>query len=166
MEQAENPNAGLGALASVLARDINDIADLPSYVAPPPGVYKLQIDKVEQKEIKKKTTLVVEYVILGNLSLSDPTAEDHQARLAAIKEGDRMSEAFYFDKPENIEQTLSVLKAKFGGLSQMLGTTNLLEIMTKLPEVKPVIQAQITNRVDDSDSTRFYASTRNIVPAV
>lgn len=160
----EQPNAGLGALASVLARDINDIADLPSYVAPPPGTYKLHIEKVEQKEIKDKTTIVVEYVIIENVALADPTAEDHKARLLAIKPGDKMSEAFYFDKPEKIETTLSVLKAKYGGLGASLGTTNLMEIMSKM--VGMTVAAQITNRVDDTDKSRFYASTKNIVPAV
>lgn len=165
METTDN-TGGFGALAEVLARDINDIEDLPSYVAPPPGVYKLQIDKVEQKTIKEKTVITVEYLIVGNVSLADPTAEDHIARLGAIKGGDKMSEAFYFDKADKIETTLSVLKAKFGGLAQMLGTTNLLQIMQKMQEVKPLVQAQITNRVDDNDKTKFYASTKNMVPAV
>src|SRR5690349_18407745 len=144
MEAAQN--GGLGALASVLARDINDIADLPSYVAPPPGVYKLQVDSVQQKEIKDKTTIVVEYIVMECVALGDPNAEDHKARLASIKPGqDKMSEAFYFDKADKIETTLSVLKAKFGGLSQLFGTTNLLEIMQGMHTQKPLIQAQVTN---------------------
>lgn len=162
----EQPQAGFGALASVLARDMADIADLPSYVAPPPGTWKLQIDKVEQKEIKDKTTITVTYVVMECVALADPNAEDHKARLAAIKTGDLMSEAFYFDKADKIETTLSVLKAKYGGLSTLFGTTNLLEIMTKMAEVKPIVQAQVTNRVDDNDKSRFYASTKNMVPAV
>lgn len=156
----------LGALADVLARDINDIADLPSYEAPPPGVYKLQVISVGQKEIKKKTAIVVEYEVVGNISLADPTDEGHIARLAAIKAGDRMSEAFYFNDPERIETTLSVLKAKFGGLAEVCGTTNLLQILQKMNEIKPLIQAQVTNRPDENDKTRWYASTRNIVPTV
>lgn len=155
---------GLGALASVLARDINDIADLPSFNAPPPGQYKLIISDVAQKEIREKTTIVVEYLVGECVALADPTAEDHQARLAAIKPGDKMSEAFYFDKPEQIETTLSVLKAKFGALGASLGTTNLLDIMQKMKGM--AVQCQITNRVDKDDKSKFYASTKNMVPAI
>lgn len=161
---AVDPNNPLGALATVLARDLNDIADLPSYEAPPPGTYKLVIDSVGPKEIKGKSTIVVEYVIGECVSLADPSAEDHKARLAAIKPGDKMSEAFYFDKQDKIETTLSVLKAKYGGLGEALGTTNLFEIMNKMKGMQ--VQAQVTNRVDDNDKTKFYAQTKNMVPAV
>jgi hypothetical protein len=164
MEQPQT--GGFGALASVLSRDLAEIEDLPSYVAPPPGVWKLQIKDVEQKEIKNKTTITVSYNVLACVALGDPTAEDHLARVAAIKDGDIMSEAFYFDKPDKIETTLSVMKDKFGGLSTVCGTTNLMGILEKMKELKPIVQCQITNRVDDSDKTRFYASTKNMVPAV
>lgn len=164
MEQPQQ--AGFGALASVLARDLSQIADLPQYVAPPPGVWKLQIADVEQKEIKDKTTITVTYTVLGCVALSDPTAEDHLARVAAIKDGSLMSEAFYFDKADKIETTLSVLKDKFGGLSTLFGTTNLLEILNGMKEQKPIVQCQVTNRIDKEDKTRFYASTKNMAPAV
>jgi hypothetical protein len=158
---ATNP---LGALASVLARDLNDIEDLPNYVAPPPGTYKLVIQEVGQKEIKDKATIAVTYLIGECVALADPSAEDHKGRLAAIKPGDLMSEAFYFDKADKIETTLSVLKAKFGGLGEALGTTNLLEIMQKMKGMQ--VQCQITNRVDDNDKNKWYPSTKNMVPAV
>lgn len=151
--------AQFGALASVLARNLEDIEDLPEYVAPPPGVYKLLIDKVEQKEINDKTTLVVEYTILDCVQLNDQEDAEHQ-----VKMGSKMSEAFYFDKPENIEKTIQVLKAKFGGLGEALGTNNLLEIMEKIPGI--TVQAQITNRVDKNDKSKVYASTRTMVAAV
>lgn len=155
----------LGALAGVLARDLNDIADLPTYIAPPPGVYKLIIEECEPKEINEKTTIVVAYIVVECSALADPKDEVDAAKLGTIKMGlDKMSEAFFFDKPENIETTLSVLKAKFGGLGEALGTTNLLEIMSKMKGMQ--IQAQITNRVDKNDKSKIYASTKNIVPAV
>lgn len=160
----EQPQQGLGALASVLARDIADIADLPSYVSPPPGTYKLLIEDIQEKEIKDKQTITVTYLVGECIALSDPSAEDHKARLAAIKQGDKMSEAYYFDKADKIETTLSVLKAKYGGLGSALGTTNLLEIMNKMKGMQ--VQCQITNRVDDNDKQRFYASTKNMVAAV
>lgn len=42
-----------GALAAVVARDINDIADLPEFVAPPPGIWKMLIKKCAPKQDRK-----------------------------------------------------------------------------------------------------------------
>lgn len=155
----------LGALASVLARDLNTVADLPVYQAPPPGVYKLIIDSCEPKEINDKTTIVVEYLIMQCVELADPQDEIDAAKLATIKLGqDKMSEAFFFDKADKIETTLSVLKGKFGGLGQALGTTNLLEIMSKMKGM--LVQCQVTNRPDKDDKSKIYAGTKNMVPAV
>lgn len=156
--------AGLGALASVLSRDLATIADLPVYVTPPPGVYKLVIADVVQKEIAKKQTIVVEYNIVDCAGLSDPTDDGYKARLAAIKPTDKMSEAFWFDKPEKVETTISVLKAKYGGLGAALGTTNLMEIMDKMKGM--LVQCQVDNRIDADDKTKFYPNTRNMVPSV
>lgn len=151
----------LGALGAALARDISQIEDLPEYVVPPPGVYKLKIENVQQKDINDKTCMVVEYIVLGNISLGDPADAEE---LAAIKPGSKFGETFWFDKADKIELTLSVLKAKYGGLGQSLGTTNLLEIVTKMEGMQ--VQAQVKNRVDKDDKTKFYASTKNMIPVV
>jgi hypothetical protein len=148
-----------GALGAALQRDMSEIADLPEFVAPPAGIYKLQIEAVEQKEINEKTCITVTYLILGNIALSDPADAEE---LAAIKDGSKMGETFWFDKADKLETTLSVLKAKYGGLGQALGTTNLLEIMTKMEGM--TIQAQVKQRVDKEDKSKFYANTKNIVP--
>lgn len=155
----------LGALAGVLTRDLGEIEDLPTYVAPPPGQYKLIIEACEPKEINDKTTVVTEYVIVECIALADPQDESDNNKLKEIKFGkDKMSEAFFFDKADKVETTLSVLKAKYGGLGQALGTTNLLEIMQKMVGMQ--VSAQVTNRVDKDDKSKIYAGTKNMVPAV
>lgn len=154
---------GLGALASVLSRDLSQIEDLPTYVTPPPGVYKLIIEDVVQKEIVKKTTIVVEYKIIECVGLSS-NDDDFKARLAAIKPTDKMSEAYWFDQADKIETTVSVLKAKYGGLGTALGTTNLFEIMSKMKGM--LVQCQVDNRIDKDDKTKFYPNTKNMVPSV
>jgi hypothetical protein len=154
-----------GALGAVLAKNLNEIEDLPNYIAPPPGVYKLMIDACGQKTINDKTVIAVDYVFLELKSLNDNADEHDKAEITKVQWGkDRMSEVFYFNDPERIETTLGVLKKKFGPMGPQLGTTNLLEILEKLPNL--TIDAQIGRRKDDNDSTKFYPYTRTLVLAV
>lgn len=155
--------AKFGALGTVLAKNLNEIEDLPDYIAPPPGVYKLMILSCGQKVINEKTAIVVEYVILENKGLNN--AQEDAAEAASVKyTKDRISEAFYFDKPERIDTVISVLKKKFGGLSSVLGTTNLLEILEKMQNL--TVEATLGRRQDEKDTTKFHPYTRNIVAAV
>lgn len=150
---------GFGALSAVLAKNLNEIEDLPNYIAPPPGVYKLMIEACGQKTINEKTVIAVDYVFLELVSLNDNTDEADKNEIAKIQwQKDKMSEVFYFNDPERIETTLSVLKKKFGPFGPQLGTTNLLEILEKLPNL--TVQAQLGRRKDDNDSTKFYPYTR------
>lgn len=153
-----------GALASVLGKDISQIEDLPNYVAPPAGVYKMLIQACGQKVINEKTVIAVDYVFLECKSLNN--AEEDRAELDGMKiawKKDRMSELFYFNDAEKIENTLSVLKKKFASLGATLGKTNLLEILEGI--VGMTIEAQIGRRSDDNDKTRFFPYTRTMVAA-
>lgn len=155
---------GLGALASVLQRDLNSIEDLPSYVQPPPGVYKLLIkDCASKLDAKERQVINVNYMLLENVSLAD--AQGDAEELKGIKMGkDLIGETFYFNDPEKLEQTLSYMKKQFGGLGGALGETNLLKILEKMPNLTAT--ATIGRRVDENDKTKYYASVRNLVPAV
>lgn len=157
--------AKLGALASVVARNLDDIPDLPDYKAPKPGVYKLLVSKVEQREINKKTALVVEYSVVDILAVNEVADENDPN----VIPGNMFSEAFWFNETDKIENTLSVLKKKYSGLAEAVGTKNLLEILNKMEGM--TIKAIITNRTDSEKTDehgklRVYASTREVVPFV
>lgn len=154
-----------GGLAAVLQKNLNEIEDLPNYIAPPPGVYKLLITGCNQKVINQKTVIVTDYTFLELKELNAKADDDDKKDVLKIQWGkDKMGETFYFDDPEKIEQTLGVLKKKYGHLGALFGTTNLMEILEKLPNL--TIDAQIGRRVDKDDSTKFYPYTRTIVPVV
>lgn len=155
-----------GALAAVMARNIEDIPDLPDYKAPWPGVYQLLIESVKEDTINDKTALVVTYMIAGVVEYgSEPDPEEDKDQI--VKEGDKFSEAFWFNDPEKIENTLSVLKKKFAGLAAAVGSTNLSEIMEKAEGM--LVQCIISNRVDKEAAKRgekkIYAQTRDMIPA-
>lgn len=162
---AKEQQQGLGALSSILAKNLNEIEDLPNYIAPPAGVYKLLIKACGQKIINEKTVIAVDYVFLELKSLNDNADEADKEEVAKIQWAkDQMSEVFYFNDPDRIETTLGVLKKKYGPFGPTLGTTNLLEIMEKLPNL--TVDAQLGRRKDDNDSTKFYPYTRTLVLAV
>lgn len=161
---AEANQSKFGGLAAVLAKNLNEIEDLPNFISPPPGVYKLLINSCGQKTINEKTAINVEYIFLEVKELNAKADDEDKAFVGKIQWGkDRMSESFYFDDPERIEETLGALKKKFGSLGALFGTTNLMEILEKLPNT--TIEAQIGRRADKNDSTKFYPQTRTIVAA-
>lgn len=153
-----------GALGTVLAKDLSQIEDLPNYIAPPPGVYKMLIQECKQDIINEKTVIKVDYLFLEVTALNDAKADEEELTGMKVQWGkDKMSENFYFDKPEKLETTLGVLKKKYGGLGTALNTTNLMEILEKMPNM--TVSAQIGRRADENDKTKFYPYTRTIVAA-
>lgn len=153
-----------GALSAVLARDLATVEDLPNYIAPPAGVYKLMIEACGQKVINEKAVIAVDYIFLELKSTNEKPDEQDEIEIKKIQWGkDKMSESFYFNDPDRIETTLSVLKKKFGPLGPQLGTTNLLEILDRLPNL--TIEAQVGRRGDENDKSKFYPYTRMIILA-
>lgn len=150
----------LGALDSVIAVDIATIPDLPDYKTPPAGVYKVLIEKIEPKEMGDKTGLQVTYVVDTVIELVNPdTSEELQ-----VVAGNKFTEAFFFDKVENIDMTLGSLKKKFAPLAEHLGTTNLKGILEGAQGL--VVQCVIHNRVNKKVTpNQVYAQVRDVVLA-
>lgn len=154
---------GFGALQGLLAKDLSAIEDLPNYIAPPPGIYKLMIEKCGPKVINEKQTIVVDYIFVENLGLNDTEADKQELEEMKVQWGkDKMSEVFYFDKPDQLDTTLGVLKKKYGGFGTVLGTTNLMEILEKMANM--TVSAQIGRRVNENDKSKFHPYTRTLVP--
>lgn len=160
MSEAQGGQSKFGVLSQVIARNMEDIADLPEFVVPQPGAYKLLIGPVEQKELGNKPAITVGYTIVDIIALNQPLEEGE----VPVKAGDKFGEAFFFNDPEKLEQTLSVLKAKYGKLGEALGTTNLLEIMEKMDGM--LAQGIVTNRMDKNDKTKIYPGTKDLIPSV
>jgi len=160
-----NDSAKFGALGSVLARDLASIEDLPSYIAPPPGVYKLLVKNCGPKEINNKSAVVVEYVVLECVALHEPENTEDIGDLAKVKFGkDMVGETFWFNQPDKLETTLSFMKKQFAGLGETLGKTDLLSILDAIPNM--TVKATLSQRVDENDKTKIYPQIRNLIAAV
>lgn len=150
----------LGALDAVIAKDLGEIPDLPDYKTPPAGTYALLVEKIEPKEIGEKTALQITYIVDTVLELVNAETPVEEQVIA----GNKFTEAFFFDKVENIDMTLGALKKKVANLAEPFGTTNLKEILEKMMGMK--INCIIHNRVDKKSTPhKVYAQVRDITLA-
>jgi len=146
----------LSLLQSILAKPLDEVADLPEFITPPPGSYRLMITEVTSKEIGDKPAISVTYTVLATLELADK--ED-----VPVPAGSLCGEAFFFGDPEKIDKTLSVIKLRYGALAEALAVTDVLSLLEKLEGIE--ITATIGNRADAHDKTKLYASYRNVALA-
>lgn len=157
--------AKFGALGSVLSRDLATIEDLPSYIAPPPGVYKLLVKSCGPKEINNKSAVQIEYMLLECIALNEPENTQHKEELVKVKfSKDLVGETFWFNQPDKLETTLSFMKKQFASLGETLGKTDLLSILDAIPNM--TVKATISQRVDENDKTKVYPQIRNLVAAL
>lgn len=143
----------LSLLQSILITPLADVLDLPDYITPPPGTYKLLVNKVDSKEIGDKPAVTIEYAIIACTELADKDDEPP-------KEGDLTSEAFFFGDPDKVANTLSLIKSRFGGLAEALNASDVLGLLNSLEGLE--ITCTIGNRPDKKDKTKNWPSFKNI----
>src|SRR4051812_47166929 len=100
----------MGMLESLLSTNLSDIADLPTYSVPPVGVYRLQIKKIEEKEIDlskggKAPVIQFDYVAKEAMELNDETQ-----RAEFVPDMEFGESYFFHNDPQ---KTLSAMKATF-----------------------------------------------------
>ena len=149
----------LSLLQGILAKPLTEVADLPEFVTPPPGTYRLLVSKVASKVIGDKPAVSVEYTVLQTIELADKDDKP-------LEPGAMTGEAFFFGDESKIETALSVMKSRFGALAEPLGLAadcSVLELLDKLEGVE--IQCTIGNRADKNDKTKLYSSFRDLMVA-
>lgn len=138
-------------LAGLMSRSMDDIADLPTYAAPPKGIYRLRVRKSESDKIdldekrKQVPAWQMEYEIVEVMKLDDET------KAGEVKVGQIFQETYLFlEKPE---LTLGAMKLAFSKLAVEMGEGNLVELCQKLPEMEVV--GYVNNRQDKSKEKTF-----------
>lgn len=154
----------LGALSALIAKDISEIPDPPSFKVPPCGTYTWLIEKIESKSLgqgdKAKPAIVCTYVINDIIEQTETDISESEQ----VKPGDKFGESFFFGDPEKADETISWMKARFAGLSEATGSTDLLEIVTKAEGM--LVKGIIGHRVDKTDKSKIYPTIRDVVPAM
>jgi hypothetical protein len=144
---------GFSGLNSLISKDINEIVDLPDFVTPPRGRYKLRMKEIGESKANDKMSLRMVWEVLDTIELNDKEE-------AVTKPGSLFSESFYFTEKTDIDLTLGILKKKVGHLGANYGTTDLLQILMQMKNGE--FTANVTNRKDKDDATIIYPGTREI----
>ena len=149
-----NTNEAMAAsgLAGLLAANLDDVADLPSFEVPPAGYYKLALD-IEVKKINDKDAVVFKYTVLETLELADATQTPCEV-------GTKFDTAFMITN----EIGLGKFKEAAKPVMEALGTTQFAEILGNQVRGMEVF-ATLKTRKDKNDPDKVYASVSNITPA-
>lgn len=141
-------------LDSILDMSLDDVEDLPEFVTPPPGHYKLLLKKLEQKTLSEKPALVFSYAVIETLELSNeadtPVAGDLKSEF---------SETFFL----NNEKGLAFAKKNLAPLSAHFGVKTVRELIAAC-EGGVEVAATIKNRAN-KEKTAIYPSVSNIIVA-
>ena len=155
---AEKAEAQFKGLEDLFDADIEDIADLAAFEAPPPGAYVLKFN-TETKEINDKPAVVANITVVETVELKIQD-EDHKNYRPPVKDGTMFSQAFILGNPISegrLKQFLAPFAEHFGVKGK--GSVGILVRDT----IKDVVGAgTITNRASKDDPDIIYASVKNI----
>ena len=128
---------------NLLDMNLDDFADLPEFLVPPPGTYNLLLKSMEIKTINEKTAIEINFSILSTVELVN--AED-----TAPTEGGAFSTLYIMDN----EFGQGAFKAATANLKEALGVNTPRELIESSAGSEVV--AVITNRKDKKDPSKVY----------
>lgn len=144
-------------LEALMSRSMNDIADLPTYSAPPEGTYRLKITKSEGGTIdidekrKNVPSWQMEYCILEVLELADETKREE------VKEGTHIFQQSYMFM-EDHEKTLGAMKAAFSNLAVEMNCDDMSQLVKQLKDMEVVGIVEVRK----NKQGRTFAHVKNL----
>lgn len=133
------------SINDLFSSDIDDLADLPAFEVPPPGVYLLEV-KFQEKVINNKNCIEMACKVIETQELEDVNNRE-------VPPNTEFSQLFML----NNEFGLGSLKEVLKPLSEHFGVTNLgILLRENLQEYVQVV-ALVKNRTDKSDPDKKYA---------
>jgi hypothetical protein len=153
-----NEAMAASGLAGLLAANLDDVADLPTFEVPADGYYKLGLT-IKLKKINDKDAVEFDYAVLEVMELADATKTP-----PAI--GTKFNEAFQITN----EIGLGKFKAAAKPVMETLGTTSFADILGDQVQGMEVF-ATLKRRVHKDDKSlpeaeqRVYPTVSNLTPA-
>lgn len=136
-------------IEDLMDASIDDLADMPAFVVPPIGHYKLQVS-LERKVVNDKPCIEGKFVVQETLELRN-TAE------APCEVGTKFSTLYQMDNEfgqGNFKGFISPIVAGLGLQGQKLA-----EVIGKVQNI--TIAATLKHRKDKNDPDRVYANVLN-----
>jgi hypothetical protein len=136
-------------IEDLMDSSIDDLADMPAFIVPPVGHYKLTVS-LERKVVNEKPCIEGKFAVLETLELKNPSE-------APCDVGTKFSTLYQMDNEfgqGNFKAFISPIVAGLG-----LQGMKLAEVITKVQNV--TIAATIKQRKDKKDPDRVYADVQN-----
>lgn len=147
---ATGDGAAVIPIENLMDASLDDIADLPAFIAPPKGHYKLLVEKFEQKTINDKPAVSMNLTVQGTLELANKSE-------AAVKDGTKFNLLYMMDNEFGQGAFKAVAKALAKGLG--LNSPRVVEILA-LTNIS--ITAAVGQRPDKNDKEKIYSTIQNI----
>jgi hypothetical protein len=139
------------SIESLLDANLDDLADLPAFEAPPPGAYILSVN-MDVKKVNDKDAVEAAITVVETVELEDKSGETKEVAV-----GTKTSQLFMIDNEFGVGKLKTFLKP----FAAHFGTNKIGELVRD--HVKDVtISATIKNRKDKTDPDKVYASFHNI----
>lgn len=137
------------ATMNLLDATLDDLADLPEFVTPPPGAYALTFKGYEQKKVNDNACVIVTFTVAETQELAS-------ADSTPVEPGTEFNQMYNMSN----EYGQGGLKNLCKPLGEALGVSRLSEVLEGAKGM--AISATIKNR-KDKNSDRVYAQVENVV---
>lgn len=145
----------LDVIDSLLDSDLAGIEDLPDYVTPPEGFYKLKVKVDLAKEFKGKRAIGLTFNVIETIALNNAAEEP-------VKEGSLFSQMYFPDTSVEKQHMWRWLKKAIKYYSTAVGATSLKQALVAMDE--QIVTAKVTLRPNE-EKTQWYPQVDNINPA-
>lgn len=150
--------ADLSAFANLFDRQLDDLAELPSYTPPPTGAYTLLVS-VKPKIVNDKPAVEANFKVMGCLEQEDPGEKP-------ATDGQEFSILFTLlnkeGKPNEFGE--GKLREFLAPFSDHFGDRNMLSLVNgKIADM--TINAIVKRKVDKNDADRYNVDVKDITIA-
>lgn len=137
-------------IENLMDASLDDVADLPPFIAPPKGHYALMLEKFEQKVVNDKPAVSMNLVVVSTLELANKSEE-------AVKDGTKFNLLFMMDNEFGQGAFKAIAKPLAAGLG--MGAPKVSDILA-LTNIS--IKAAVGQRADKKDKDKVYSSIGNL----
>lgn len=130
---------------------LDDIDDLPAFVVPLPGAYKLR-QTITDKKVGEHPAFNVDFTILEVIEVPEVPAGE-----SLPKVGDTFNIAFMRDN----EFGAGKFKEYVTPIAAKLGLRNIAEIIAQSANME--IHAIVSRRADKTDKSKFYPDIKKVI---
>lgn len=140
---------------ALLNEDLDSIPDLPDFVTPKEGVYKVHVDEVDlAKEIGTNRAISVTYSIQELVQARGTETGDD------CKPGDKFSELYFMTTQKGAEYTKQHLKKLLLPVAAQMGTSNLASTLSSFGGCD--VYVVIKHQKDRDDKAKVYAKVSKV----